>query len=1056
MAFSSPGPPGLGSRRDYRSPAKQQRDAARITSFITSKSSRSSQSVATAAPLLSGELRSAPFVFVAINAGKSCGIVSGILKLVDGAKSNGGITCAFVSEFDAKARHFQFRANVQQWGIYRHWPGCGSFAMAFIIQSRLRQFISSIHWLGRAGAIHLCLQTTELFIVGAHLAHGAAFWDSVSDVAQVLLLKPPHARVYFAGDFNVDLLTALPDLCFPDIVDSNEVEKLDVLRGLVQPLQLMLLVPRPSATEAGGPFSNVSVGRPVSRIPEGLQCERQSPSCLDFAFAPKNEQTHADLSWHMRPADHAYLHIVVPDAKINLRFAPSTIHLKSWSTCTEWILGNMPEDVATFEDFKVFAHHFLSENADMRNREQRRRERIPQHVRDLFTKSETSLTEDGRRHYRTQALLFLRVHYQEQRARQAADRQRQGCLLRKTSHLHRITEMVLSADASGVAASGTVSSTRADWRREVEHEFASRWKSSDLHKRSVINDYLARTDGATIDISPEELRAALNAIKSSNRLDTDRLTPNCIRLFGFTCPDTVIRIVKSMLASRDAVERVVIDGQMRGKTSCRTSKYDIRTILPLPSLLCLCDTILAMKIDTYVSQLLPDEPHYFAGARKGTQTSDIVFPIMLAVEKGLDHYDEAAAAAADIKSYYDSLSPLLVARWLIQRGVPEVLCIAFLRVHVLPQIRITFDKEQFFLKTRTCGLLTGTRTANVAAKIPVGDACQLLAPALRELGYQTPAGVHAVASWVDNISSLAGSAADACQILDSIRDVLKSDWALDFKPSSMEILSVAPLDLVVMNGYLVKDDLDLLGHYVSSNGKLDYAWREVRKRVFAALFSKFKSCSVAILSLAGVAAEVQRHLWPIIKFRSNNWPFRQDIAQRMDNLQTQCIAIAAKIARESEDEPQEEFYRRRAKTAGVAATQCGRWSLLWAKQVCSWHDHNLRNSSGLLWATNVMQVRPSSWLREMRARFVPIRSTAPSPFTSEAGRLGTRNRRGGPHRRWEDAVGDARCYVEQERLTGLLKFGRRDKKSGQRFTVKAVTSCELERFEELSDYVDED
>ena len=105
-----------------------------------------------------------------------------------------------------------------------------------------------------------------------------------------------------------------------------------------------------------------------------------------------------------------------------------------------------------------------------------------------------------------------------------------------------------------------------------------------------------------------------------------------------------------------------------------------------------------------------------------------------------------------------------------------------------------------------------------------------------------------------------------------------------------------------------------------------------------------------------------------------------------------------------------------------------------------------------------MQVRPSSWLREMRARFVPIRSIASNPFTSEAGRLGTRSRRGGPHRRWEDAVGDARYYVEQERLTGLLNFSR-GQKSTQKFTVKAVTSLlsdELERFDDAADFVDDD
>ena len=222
--------------------------------------------------------------------------------------------------------------------------------------------------------------------------------------------------------------------------------------------------------------------------------------------------------------------------------------------------------------------------------------------------------------------------------------------------------------------------------------------------------------------------------------------------------------------------------------------------------------------------------------------------------------------------------------------------------------------------------------------------------------------------------------------------------------------------------------------------------------MFAPPYAKFKACSVVVLSLDGVAEEVQKHLWPIVRFRSNNRPFRKDVAQRMDHLQTQCIAIAAGIAPEL-DEPLDEFHRRRSKSAGVAATLRGRWSLMWAKQVCSWHDHNLRNSIGLLWASDVMQVRPASWLREMRAKYVPSQSSSSNPFTADAGRLGTRSRRGGPHRRWEDAVADARMYVEQDRLTGLLKL--RERKAAQKFVVKVTTTLGPADMERLDD-VDSD
>ena len=175
----------------------------------------------------------------------------------------------------------------------------------------------------------------------------------------------------------------------------------------------------------------------------------------------------------------------------------------------------------------------------------------------------------------------------------------------------------------------------------------------------------------------------------------------------------------------------------------------------------------------------------------------------------------------------------------------------------------------------------------------------------------------------------------------------------------------------------------------------------------------------------------------------------------MDSLQTQCIAIAACIAPDN-DEEVGEYHRRRAKTAGVAAETSGRWSVKWAKQVCCWHNHNLRNSSGCLWAPGVMQVRPTAWLQSMRQQYVPRTPTTATCFTVDAGRLGTRARRGGPSRRWEDAIRDAQEYVDSARLNGILKFSSW-RKTAQRFSVKLVQTLsphQLALFDSTEDLSD--
>jgi hypothetical protein len=272
---------------------------------------------------------------------------------------------------------------------------------------------------------------------------------------------------------------------------------------------------------------------------------------------------------------------------------------------------------------------------------------------------------------------------------------------------------------------------------------------------------------------------------------------------------------------------------------------------------------------------------------------------------------------------------------------------------------------------------------------------------------------------------------------------------LEYKASSLECLSVKPLGVEVYKAYTVKANLDLLGHFISANGRWDYAWAEVRKRVFRALFAKFRSCHISMLSLNGVAVEVQRHVWPVIRYRSNCWPFRIDVAKKTDSLQSTYISIAVAIAQEA-GESLEEFHRRRAKSAGVAAASVGRWSISWARQVCDWNNHCERNSSGHLWASALIQVQSESWLRDLRRKYVPAVSAATNAFTELAGRLGTRARRGGPARRWHEAVADAQVYAEQHRLTSLLlKKGAKADQKFHAIRVSSLSGTALVRFEKL-------
>lgn len=72
-----------------------------------------------------------------------------------------------------------------------------------------------------------------------------------------------------------------------------------------------------------------------------------------------------------------------------------------------------------------------------------------------------------------------------------------------------------------------------------------------------------------------------------------------------------------------------------------------------------------------------------------------------------------------------------------------------------------------------------------------------------------------------------------------------------------------------------------------------------------------------------------------------------------------------------------------------------------------------------------------------------------------AGRLGTRDRRGGPSRRWQDGVFDAQAYAEQHRLSSLLLKSPKAKQKYNVLQVASLTDDALNRFDEIEAVVEQ-
>ena len=111
----------------------------------------------------------------------SAGAVSAITACLNWSFK--GWAVAFISELDG----FQDSRSVSSSDvtIYRHYPGAGSWAMAWLVSPPYEKFVVAVHWLGRCGCLHLRLPHisssgySEIVILGIHGGHGDVLWDNL-------------------------------------------------------------------------------------------------------------------------------------------------------------------------------------------------------------------------------------------------------------------------------------------------------------------------------------------------------------------------------------------------------------------------------------------------------------------------------------------------------------------------------------------------------------------------------------------------------------------------------------------------------------------------------------------------------------------------------------------------------------------------------------------------------------------------------------------------------------------------------------------------------------
>ena len=107
----------------------------------------------------------------------------------------------------------------------------------------------------------------------------------------------------------------------------------------------------------------------------------------------------------------------------------------------------------------------------------------------------------------------------------------------------------------------------------------------------------------------------------------------------------------------------------------------------------------------------------------------------LVIEAALDRHSQGAVASVDVAKFYDSVVLLRSARWLHTKGLSKQWCAAMLRFQLLLLVELRVGSLALDIVSRSCGSLTGSRTAGAAARIPVECSAVSCATRLRRKGF---------------------------------------------------------------------------------------------------------------------------------------------------------------------------------------------------------------------------------------------------------------------------------------------------------------------------------
>ena len=228
---------------------------------------------------------------------------------------------------------------------------------------------------------------------------------------------------------------------------------------------------------------------------------------------------------------------------------------------------------------------------------------------------------------------------------------------------------------------------------------------------------------------------------------------------------------------------------------------------------------------------------FFEAARRGRQVLDLTHALSLILEKGGDLHGAGSVAQADIRQYYDNLRPLLIFRWLRRNNVDLGTCTSFLRLHCLPHVHLAVGSTDCCISGRSIGVLTGSRSAAAAGRIPLLDVAQRRLHTWEPLSFKASNFTFCLGTFVDNIFATGSDPLSAVAILQDAEVGLLQYWRLTLGVDSKLVLTADghPDGSIDVADWKAVHAMRCLGHHLSADSSIAIDFRDTSKKVWAAL-----------------------------------------------------------------------------------------------------------------------------------------------------------------------------------------------------------------------------